>query len=103
MHPLTPTEASQLIRRMLDEHSELLSGQALGRCLGYRSSRAFQRAARLGELPVEVFKLPGRRGRFARTIEVARWLAGEVNAGECIGAQPTEAASIAIAVDTRHV
>ena len=59
---------------MLAQHGELLEGKALLRSLGYRSSRSFARAVAQGQVPVPTFVLPGRRGRYARTRDVAQWL-----------------------------
>ena len=73
--PLTPTEAHQLLDRLTAQHGELIGGQALARCLGYRTQRAFQVALQRRQVPVATFGLPGRRGRFARTLEVVRWIA----------------------------
>ena len=61
-------------QRLLHEHGELMGGQVLRKCLGYRAARAFQIAALAGRLPVPTFELPGRRGRYAKTVDVARWL-----------------------------
>lgn len=68
-----PVEA--LIERLTQTHGELIGGAALAHCLGYRTAKAFQVAARLGTLPVPTFELKGRRGRYALTEQVARWLA----------------------------
>lgn len=73
--PLSETQAAALARRLIDEHGELIGGGALARCLGYRTQRAFQMAIQRGQVPIETFTLPNRRGRFARTFEVAAWLA----------------------------
>jgi hypothetical protein len=83
--PLSPTEANDLVRRLLAEHGELIGGLALARCLGYRTARAFQMAVQRGQLPIETFVLPQRRGRFARTFQVAEWLA---RCGDADGAAP---------------
>lgn len=73
--PLSKDQAAALTRRLLAEHGELIGGGALSRCLGYRTQRAFQMGIQRGQVPVETFNLPGRRGRYARTFEVAAWLA----------------------------
>lgn len=70
----TPATRSLLLADLLAEHGELLGGVALQRCLGFRSARSFQRALQTGNLPVQTFLLPGRRGRFARTRDVALWV-----------------------------
>jgi len=73
--PLEPAEAQELLERLTAQHGELIGGMALARCLGYRTPRAFQIALQRRQLPIAIFTLPGRRGRFARTFEIARWLA----------------------------
>lgn len=72
---MTHEQAQALTQRLLAEHGELIGGNALARCLGYRTQRAFQMGIQRGQVPVEAFTLSGRRGRFARTVEVAHWLA----------------------------
>lgn len=61
---------------LLTTHGELLGGAALARTLGFKTQRAFQKAAVAGRLPLDTFVIAGRRGRFARTRYVAIWLAG---------------------------
>ncbi len=61
---------------LLTTHGELLGGAALARTLGFKTQRAFQKAAVAGRLPLDTFVIAGRRGRFARTRDVAIWLAG---------------------------
>jgi len=57
------------------QYGPLLSGTALYRALGLPSAAAFRQAASREALPVQVFSIPHRRGRFALTREVALWLA----------------------------
>lgn len=56
---------------MVDRYGPVVGGVDLRRLLGYRTRSAFERAVRLGQLPVPVFRMPGRRGVFALTHEVA--------------------------------
>jgi hypothetical protein len=58
-----------------NRHGTVMSGKALWTSLGYRSVETFRRAAVKGDLPVPVFEIPGRRGKFALAKDVARWLA----------------------------
>jgi hypothetical protein len=58
----------------------LIGGKDLVRNLGYKSAAAFRQAVRRGTLPVEVFEIPNRRGKFALTSDIERWLAGVKNA-----------------------
>lgn len=73
--PLDPAQAQILLDRLTATHGELIGSAALGRCLGYRTPRAFQVAMQRRRVPIETFVLTGRRGRYAYTFEVARWLA----------------------------
>jgi len=60
---------------LLKEHGELMTGTSLRLLWHMKHERAFRRAAVAGRLPVSVFRLPGRKGWFARTRDVAAWLA----------------------------
>ena len=53
----------------------IMDGRQLMQVFLYRTERSFRRAAQAGRLPVPVFRLEGRRGWFARTEDVERWLA----------------------------
>ncbi|WP_144816987.1 hypothetical protein [Aerolutibacter ruishenii] len=85
--PLNDRDAADLERRLLSEHGELIGGTALARGLGYRTARAFQVAVQRERMPIETFTLTGRRGRFARTFELARWLASR-GAAEPAASEP---------------
>lgn len=82
-------------------YGPLLSGASLAKALGYPSTEAFRQAASRGRLPVPVFALPHRRGRFARAADIARWLSGLVagNAAEQ-PAFPTPARKEDLATDS---
>jgi len=60
---------------LLAQYGPLISGRDLVRCLGYKSAAAFRQALKRGSLPVPVFELPNRKGKFALTSEVVRWFA----------------------------
>ena len=68
------TAPGHLLPDLLAEHGELVGGGDLQRCLGFKSARSFQRAQKEGRLPITTFSLPGRRGVFARTRDIAAWL-----------------------------
>lgn len=67
--------AARLVADMEQQYGPLLGGAALYRALGLPSAAAFRQAASRDALPVPVFAIPHRRGRFALTREVALWLA----------------------------
>ena len=64
----------QLECDLLRQFGPLLGGADLRRALGFRSDVTFRRAIRLGKLPVHVFEVEGRKGKFALTTDVAQWL-----------------------------
>ena len=72
-HPAISAEF-EIREELLLRHGELMSGKHLCQCLGFANVRAFRRAIAHGAVPVMTFTLPGRRGRFARTRDVAAWL-----------------------------
>ena len=53
--------------RLLASYGELMDSQALAAFFKFGSDRSFRRSAVKGALPVGVFRIPGRRGWFART------------------------------------
>jgi hypothetical protein len=59
---------------MLGRYGVLVGGRDLWLSLGFRSAASFQRAVRQNALPVTVFRVPGRRGKYALTADVAAWL-----------------------------
>lgn len=56
------------------KHGPLIGGGDLTKVLGYKSQEAFRQALRRGTLPVTVFELEGRRGKFALTDDIENWL-----------------------------
>ena len=52
----------------------VVGGGALTRTLGYRTQGAFRQALARERVPVPGFVIDGRRGRFALTSDIARWL-----------------------------
>lgn len=70
---------------MLAEYGPLLTGQDLVAALGYPTPAAFWQARRCGRVQVRTFRIPGRRGTFALTTDVAGWL---LDAANNVGAKP---------------
>lgn len=62
------------VSQWVERHGPRLQGKALWRALGFGSLRSFQRAVQRAELGVRVYRSPDRKGRCARTEDVARWL-----------------------------
>lgn len=72
--PVSNHGKEPLVADMESQYGPLIGGSALYRALGLPSAAAFRQAASRGVLPVAVFSIPHRRGRFALTREVAEWL-----------------------------
>lgn len=63
-----------LAREMTRLYGPLMSGEELRSALGISSKEAFRKALARKTLPVPVFPLENRRGKFALTLDVAKWL-----------------------------
>lgn len=71
---MSPKPDEAMLSELIFRFGPILSGQDLYSALGYKTYPAFYRSQQHGELGVHVFKLPGRRGWFALTVDVAKWL-----------------------------
>lgn len=52
----------------------VLSGAETARIMGFSTTEALYKARQAGRLPIDMFRLPGRRGWFASTPAVREWL-----------------------------
>jgi hypothetical protein len=70
--------AQQLEQDLLHLYgSPLITGEDLQRALGYRSIDALRKAIVRKSIPVSVFSIEHRRGKYALIKDIARWLAKE--------------------------
>jgi hypothetical protein len=60
---------------LLAQYGPMLSGDTLRKALGYPSMEAMRQALSRGTIPIPVFPLKNRRGKFALSKDVANWLA----------------------------
>lgn len=60
--------------RLFEQYGPLISGHDLAHVVGFRTFQGFSMAAKRGNLGFKIFQIPGRRGRFAKTTDVAVWL-----------------------------
>lgn len=67
--------ANELERSMMAEFGPVLSGERLAQALGYKTLGAFSQSLCRNTVPVRVFTIPKRKGKFALTRDVAHWLA----------------------------
>ena len=72
--PIATMTEQELRAQLLEQYGPVLGGGQLRRVLGFSTAGAFRQATLRGTVPVPTFTVPNRRGRFALTQEVARWL-----------------------------
>lgn len=71
--------ASHLERDLVDRYGPVIGGGQLSEVLGYPTLGAFRQSLARGTVPVPVFDIAHRRGRFALTRDIAIWLADRRN------------------------
>ena len=65
---------AELRATLVATYGAVVGGKELARALGFRTQSAFRKALNRGALSVQLFQMPGRRGRFALCTELATWL-----------------------------
>lgn len=60
-------------RRLIKEFGLIVGGKDLMKLLGFRNYQSFYSACIEDRLPIPVFEILGRRGKFAKTRDVANW------------------------------
>lgn len=71
-----------LFDTLVSKHGYFIGGPDLWRLLAFTSADAFKKAQQRGSVPVPLVRIPGRRTRFARTVDVANWLENQLSAVE---------------------
>lgn len=69
------SQEERIAKELVEANGPLIGGSALRKALGFPSAEAFRQASFRGHVPVKVFSIPNRRGKFAFTRDVATWLA----------------------------
>ena len=69
--------AQNLEAALIAQYGPMLSGEQLRQILGYPTMSAFRQALSRNTIPIAVFSLPNRRGKFALAQDVAQWLASQ--------------------------
>lgn len=76
METETVEELAQTLEAdLMAKYGPLLSGNSLREVLGYRSMDAMRQAVLRGTIPIPIFSIKHRRGKFALIKDVANWLA----------------------------
>ena len=81
-----PAEVADRSYADFDADFPLVGGADLEKLLGFKSSGAFRQAVHRNTLPIPVFSLANRRGKFAFKKDIAEWFQGlRQRAGTCNG------------------
>lgn len=67
--------SKELEKDLIRECGIMVYGQDLCRILGYSSLSAFRQSVYRNTVPVTLFSIPKRRGKFALSKDIAYWLA----------------------------
>lgn len=70
-----PNLVNDLECALLDRYGPILNSQQLVTVLAYPTLMAFRQALARGTVPVPVFSIEKRRGKYALAKDVARWMA----------------------------
>lgn len=66
--------AELLERELMGKYGPLISNDDLRQALGFASNDAFRQALARKTMPIPVFPLPNRRGKYALVKDLALWL-----------------------------
>lgn len=72
--PLADELARELNEQFIQQFGPILSSETLVKVLGYKSTAAYRQAVVRDTVPVPLFQIPNRRGRFALARDVAIWI-----------------------------
>jgi len=75
-------EIKTLEDQLFSRFGPTVGGRDLYAALGFKTYPSFYRSKQRGEIGVHVFTLPGRRGWFALTTDVAVWLRTQAARGD---------------------
>lgn len=65
---------SALRQDLLTRYGALLTSEEVARVLRFKSKDALMKARRRDALPIALFSIPGRKGLFATSADVASWV-----------------------------
>ena len=82
--------ATQIDLDLYLPRAPVLSGPETARIMGFPTTEALYKARQAGRLPIELFRLPGRRGWFAATAAVKAWLEASIRPHKSTEPMPME-------------
>jgi hypothetical protein len=68
---------AELEAQLLQLHGPMIAGDDLRAALGYPSMQAFRQALCRKTVPIPVFSIEHRRGKYALVADLAQWLAAQ--------------------------
>ncbi|NVJ65341.1 MAG: hypothetical protein HWE16_02545 [Gammaproteobacteria bacterium] len=66
--------AEELEKVLIEKYGILIGGENLWKVLGFQSAGSFQRAATRKLIPLKIFPIDNRKGKFALAHDVANYL-----------------------------
>ncbi len=66
--------ASEIEKDLIELHGYLIGNEDLSLLLGFKTMSAFRQALCRKKIPIEIFTIENRRGKFALAKDVAEWL-----------------------------
>ena len=101
--PMTDELARELNEQFVQQFGPILSSPVLVKALGYRSMAAYRQAITRDTVPVPLFQIPNRRGRFALARDVAIWLSEQrQGATTRDSARPSHDAERIVSIASQH-
>jgi hypothetical protein len=68
------TNSVQIETDLINRHGPVMGGKDLMKALGFQKMPALRKAIRENRLGINVFEMPGHRGKFALTTDVAKFI-----------------------------
>jgi hypothetical protein len=70
----SPPSLAQIEANLTNAYGGIIGGARLTRVLGYPTQAAFRQAVARKRVPVPLFTIDGRRGKFANVHDIAVWI-----------------------------
>lgn len=67
--------AKELENDLLDRYGPMVTGKDLSKLLGYPTQAAMRQSYSVGAVPISLFNIEKRRGKFALVKDIALWMA----------------------------
>lgn len=70
----TVNHSDEKVIELKERYGELIGGYDLAKLMGYRSTASFRQALARNQISIPIFSIENRKGKFAYTSDVAKWL-----------------------------